>query len=109
MGLVKVSILLFLVRVLPTVHPARLRLRLFAAFIALVETVFIFCLIFQCSPVHAYWHRDMPGRKCFNQPVFYYVDASFNILADLIILIIPTLLFRSMSCLRIRPYGCDGG
>lgn len=95
MALVKISILLFLVRVLPATHPARLRLRLFAAFIGVTETVFIFCLVFQCSPVHAYWERNMPGRKCFNQPLFYYIDASFNIAFDLCILIIPTLLFRS--------------
>ena len=101
MALVKISILLFLVRVLPTVHSARLRLRLFAAFITITETIFIFCLIFQCSPVRAYWERDMPGRRCFNQPVFYYIDASFNILFDLCILIIPTLLFRSMLVRRL--------
>lgn len=98
MALVKISILLFLVRVLPAVHPARLRLRLFAGLIALTETVFIFCLVFQCRPVHAYWDRAMPGRKCFNQPVFYYIDASFNIAFDLCILVIPTLLFRSRFC-----------
>lgn len=95
MGVVKVSILLFLVRVLPTVHPARLCLRLFAALIAATETAFTFCMIFQCSPVYAYWNRELPGRKCFNQPLFYYIDASVNIFFDLCVLVIPTLLFRS--------------
>lgn len=95
MGLVKVSILLFLVRVLPAVHPARLPLRCFAALITITETTFTICLIFQCSPIHAYWERAMPGRKCFNQPLFYYIDASINILYDLCVLVTPTLLFRS--------------
>ncbi|KAL2106065.1 hypothetical protein VUR80DRAFT_7330 [Thermomyces stellatus] len=34
---------------------------------------------------------------CFSQPVFYYTDSCFNILFDLCILIIPTLLSHSTS------------
>ncbi|PKS11299.1 hypothetical protein jhhlp_003061 [Lomentospora prolificans] len=105
LGLVKVSILMFLTRILPAVHVWKTPLRLFAAFITVAETAFFFTLVFQCRPVHAYWNRAMPGRQCINQPVFYYVDAGFNILFDLIILLIPTLLFRKLNVRKKQKYG----
>ncbi|SPO04718.1 uncharacterized protein DNG_07403 [Cephalotrichum gorgonifer] len=94
MGLVKISILLFLCRILPAVHSWKVPLKCFAVLIAVAETAFTFALIFQCSPVHQYWDRAKPGPKCVNRAVLYFIDASVNIFCDLAILVIPTLLFR---------------
>src|SRR5690606_949602 len=94
-ALVKIAILLFLTRILPVVHSAKLPLRIFAGFIAAAQTSFFFALIFQCTPVLGYWERAMPNRKCINQRALFFTDAGVNIAFDIVILVIPSLLFWS--------------
>ncbi len=43
----------------------------------------------------------MENGTCINQVAFYYVDASMNIITDLLILMIPGLVFSSKYLVNI--------
>jgi hypothetical protein len=95
LGVIKVSILLFFLRTLPAVHEWRLPIKVYAVFIALEEAAFTTALFLQCRPIYYYWDKSTEG-SCFNQTVFYYVDAALNLATDLGILLLPWLIFRGM-------------
>ncbi|KAF2464124.1 uncharacterized protein BDR25DRAFT_243464, partial [Lindgomyces ingoldianus] len=91
-GFTKLSILLFLSRVVPSTSPWKKRIWTIAAFVVCQETAFTITLFLQCRPTPYYWDKSLTGT-CINQPAFYYVDASINILTDLMILSLPWLIF----------------
>jgi hypothetical protein len=93
---VKVSIVLFFIRVLPAVDERKKALYLLAAFIGIEEMAFTIAMFLQCLPMTYYWDKTVEGR-CFNQQAFYYCDASFNLATDLVILSLPWVLFKSMQ------------
>jgi hypothetical protein len=97
------SIILFLLRILPDFHEWILPLHCFAAWIIMEETTFTIGLFFQCRPINYYWDKTAQG-SCFDQPAFYYADASFNMATDLCILALPWIIFRTrvFPCLKYR-------
>lgn len=59
----------------------------------------LFCLgssIFTCWPVSKYWNDDIPGG-CINRSNLHYAIAGFNILNDLIILLVPVPWLRGLQ------------
>jgi hypothetical protein len=51
---------------------------------------------FQCTPVPRAWNKALPGR-CLNTTIFWYTNAAFSILGDLIILLIPMPVIYSLN------------
>lgn len=97
-GFTKLSILLFLARVVPSTSRWRKRIWTIAAFVVCQEMAFTITLFLQCRPTSYYWDKAMnPPGTCINQPAFYYVDASINICTDLVILSLPWFIFSSRS------------
>jgi hypothetical protein len=94
LGVIKLSILLFFVRVLPPGHKWRKPIYGLAAWVVSSETAFTIALFFQCRPLRFYWDKTIQGT-CFDQPKFYYVDAALNLATDLVILSLPWFVFRS--------------
>jgi hypothetical protein len=58
------------------------------------EAAFTIALFLQCQPLNFYWDKTVEGT-CFDQPKFYYVDASLNMATDILILALPWFIFRS--------------
>lgn len=100
LGVIKLSIILFFVRVLPPDHVWRKPLYGIAAWVVASESAFTVALFLQCRPLNFYWDKTVEGT-CFDQPKFYYVDAALNMATDLVILSLPWLIFRS-KC-RLHP------
>ena len=94
LGVIKLSFILFLLRVLPPDHSWRKRLYALAAWVVSSESAFTVALFLQCQPLHFYWDKTVRGT-CFDQPKFYYVDAALNMATDVVILSLPWLIFRS--------------
>ncbi len=85
---------MFFIRCLPAVHDRKNFLYGLIGFICVEQSAFTIALFLQCRPINYYWDKTVDGR-CFDQPTFYYVDASFNLATDLVILSLPWVLFRS--------------
>jgi hypothetical protein len=94
LGVIKLSIILFLLRVLPPDHSWTKRLYALAAWVVSSETAFTIALFLQCRPLNFYWDKTVEGT-CFDQPKFYYVDAALNMATDVVILALPWFIFRS--------------
>ncbi len=106
LGVIKLSIILFFIRVLPPDHNWRKPLYGLAAWVATSESAFTVALFLQCRPLKFYWDKTVEGGTCFDQPKFYYVDAALNMVTDLVILSLPWFVFRS-EC-TVPPSPCDG-
>ena len=59
-----------------------------------------FASIFGCRPVNFFWNRTNPNGRCFNEKAFYFSNAAFNIITDLIILAVPMPMFKSLQLPR---------
>jgi hypothetical protein len=89
LGLTKISILLLYIRLF--VH--RWFLRTCWVWIAIIVSFTIgtvFSSIFQCTPVQWAFNKSLPGRgTCINMTAFWYANATFNILTDLVLIALP--------------------
>jgi hypothetical protein len=83
----QVSILLFYRRLFPTQRIRQITMGLFI-FLAVWYAAFQLTAIFQCTPVHYYWNRTIPGH-CVNDIDFYIALAATNTVTDVILLILP--------------------
>ncbi|KAF2183036.1 hypothetical protein K469DRAFT_539100, partial [Zopfia rhizophila CBS 207.26] len=88
----KLSILLFLSRVVPVTSSWKKGIWAIVAFVVCQETAFTITLVLQCRPTTFYWDKSIDGT-CINQVAFYYVDASVNIFTDVVILALPWMIF----------------
>ena len=52
--------------------------------------------IFQCIPVPATWVKSINGQ-CINVTLFFYVNAGFNILTDVCIILLPVPVIRALN------------
>ncbi|GIC93624.1 putative plasma membrane protein Pth11-like [Aspergillus udagawae] len=89
LGLTKISILLLYIRLF--VH--RWFLRTCWVWIAVIVSFTVgsvFSSIFQCTPVQWAFNKSLPGHgTCINMTAFWYANAVFNILTDLVLIALP--------------------
>ncbi|KAK0702311.1 hypothetical protein B0H67DRAFT_595472 [Lasiosphaeris hirsuta] len=103
LGAIKLSIILFLLRVVPLDHAWRKPLYTVAAWVVVSESAFTIALFRQCTPINYYWDKSVEGT-CFDQPKFYYVDAALNMTTDIIILSLPWFIFRNLNLSKRKKY-----
>ncbi|RHZ62446.1 putative plasma membrane protein Pth11-like [Aspergillus thermomutatus] len=88
-GLTKISILLLYIRLF--VH--RWFLTTCWVWIGIIVSFTIgtvFSSIFQCTPVQWAFNKSIPGGgTCINMTAFWYANAAFNILSDLVLIALP--------------------
>lgn len=89
--LLKASMLLFYLRVFPYAQTRRL---LWGTLVVngVAGVVFLFVVIFQCTPVSLYWTKFFDASatgKCLNLNAITWSNAAFNIVLDLWMLAIP--------------------
>ena len=113
--MIKISLLFFLIRVFPD-HRFQIFSWVTMAVCFLYGFVFFMVTLFQCWPIDYAWKQlDVHYRgTCHNENLQSWLSAIFNIILDLIILILPVkplwdvkmglkkkLLAMSMFCLGI--------
>lgn len=65
---------------------------LLAAMIAFVAGT-----IFQCTPIPFFWNRKIPGGHCIGVAAFWYGHAAWNTAADVLVLLLPIPVIRSLQ------------
>jgi hypothetical protein len=63
-----------------------------AAMIAFVGTT-----IFQCTPIPFFWDRTIAGGHCIDTAAFWYGHAGWNTAVDLLVLVLPLPVIRSLQ------------
>lgn len=60
----------------------------------------MFGSIFACAPIAFFWDKKVPGGHCIDLLAFWFMHAAFNIVSDLVIIIlpIPVLIPLSLPC-----------
>ncbi|ROW12208.1 hypothetical protein VMCG_00348 [Cytospora schulzeri] len=59
------------------------------AFVTLQWIGFAITAIFQCRPVDYFWDRSIPGGTCLDVDAFYRSVTPFNLLVDVVLIIMP--------------------
>ncbi|CAH0032525.1 unnamed protein product [Clonostachys rhizophaga] len=91
LGLSKISVLCFYLRIFPEKQFRRL-VYIGMALIAIPTIVITFITIFQCKPISLMWEGWLLpyyGGKCFDMHVVTFVAAGFNIAQDLFVVVLP--------------------
>ncbi|KAH7407496.1 integral membrane protein [Cadophora sp. MPI-SDFR-AT-0126] len=91
----KMSLLLLYIRVFPRTRTALLS-KVGIGFLILHGMVYLFLVIFQCTPIAFIWDRSLTG-KCLNLNVIGYSGAAASILEDFFILILPIIEIKALQ------------
>ena len=87
-GFVKISLLLFYLRVFPK-RSFRILCWATLLFCVLSSIAFILVTVFQCAPIRYVWDKNIEGGKCLNYNAVAWANAAINIFQDLIIVVLP--------------------
>ncbi|KAK2062228.1 hypothetical protein LY76DRAFT_669760 [Colletotrichum caudatum] len=93
----KVSLLLFEARVFSVYHRAAQAIRVFIVALVILYLPILFAKAFFCTPIAAAWDLDIKPIKCLNQRKVFLSDMSLGLLTDIVILVLPLLLTRSLQ------------
>ena len=85
----KASLLLLYYRLFSIKQRFRLAIRIGAVIVFCQWFSLTLVCIFQCTPVKAFWDRNVQGAKCINLPRFTIASGVLNLLTDVLILCLP--------------------
>ncbi|KAI8943832.1 hypothetical protein NX059_001805 [Plenodomus lindquistii] len=89
LSLTKISILLQYRRIF-TVPEMRIPLHVVMGICVAYGITLVISAIFACVPVRAFWQiLEQPNARCLPNNVMWYLAASFNIMSDLLVAILP--------------------
>ena len=104
-GLVKISILFFYLRVFPK-KSFRLLCWLMVAFCTANMLAFVLVTIFQCRPISFAWAKtSLREGSCLNYNAAAWVNAGVNILQDFLIVVLPLQELRSLQLSKSKKLG----
>ncbi|KAI1178435.1 hypothetical protein F4777DRAFT_537653 [Nemania sp. FL0916] len=106
--LIKISILTLYLRLFKINPLFRKGCYVMMAFVLAWGIAVLLTTIFQCSPIAAAWDKTIPKFKCFNLASFVIGSNVPNILADVVIIILPMPLLLSLKLSPIRKLGLVG-
>jgi hypothetical protein len=69
---------------------------------------FVSGTIFQCTPISYFWNRKILGGHCIDTATFWYGHAAWNTVMDVLILVLPVPVIRSLSIGRNRKVAVCG-
>jgi hypothetical protein len=95
LGLLKVSLIIFYVKIFKT---RRFEITAYIVLVMIIinTLVIFFITIFLCSPVESFWNRDIKG-KCMDQQGVAYANSASAIAQDLVLLILPLVFIRNLG------------
>ena len=102
LGLTKISILMFYLRIFPSEH-FKQACYLVIGWVTLWTVLVEFLAFFQCLPISYRWEGWMGNYshdyKCFNMTALTYASAAINIAQDFVVLLLPVpwLLMLNVS------------
>lgn len=96
MGLTKLSILAFYLRVFGVSDSFRMSSFVFMGIIVAFTISSVTTSIFQCSPVKFAYDKRGHGT-CIDLGKFWYANAGYNITTDVILIIMPILMIRTLQ------------
>ncbi|KAK2787825.1 hypothetical protein FQN51_003065, partial [Onygenales sp. PD_10] len=96
-GSMKISIILFYLRVFPPPSRATKVCRALIAFIFCYTLASTLVNIFLCSPVRKFWDVTIEGGRCVDRAAFYYANAGLLITTDVLTLVIPIPLVHKLN------------
>ena len=99
-GLIKVPVILFYLEIF-RVRSFRISAYLLLAYIIVSTITLVFLTIFSCTPVQAFWNRDI-GGKCLDIQSIAYATSASAIVQDIILLILPLVFIRNLQMKRSR-------
>ncbi|MCJ1463804.1 hypothetical protein MMC07_002413 [Pseudocyphellaria aurata] len=93
----KESILFLYLRLFNVGHP-RFRRAVYIAIsiVALYYAISIVITIFECRPVARSWDKTIHGT-CMNVGIFFYANASFNVVSDLMVMGLPVPVIAKLQ------------
>ena len=88
--LIKFSYLSFYLYLMtPVAHPkSRLVVYVGIVFVALGGIVLMALALFLCTPIQRNWDKSVPGT-CINESGFLFSGATFNMVADVLVFVMP--------------------
>ncbi|KAI9929526.1 hypothetical protein MW887_000999 [Aspergillus wentii] len=89
MAFIKISIILFLKRLLGTLRPYTIISYCLIVFITLWAIAALLVNIFQCKPVQYYYNKDIAGHCMPGQRQFFQAMGSIALVEDVIVLCLP--------------------
>jgi hypothetical protein len=95
MYLTKSSILLLYLRIF-VITPFRRVAWVMLALVICWGVGSTFAAIFQCTPVRRVYNNSIEGH-CISNTVVWYANGSFNIASDIVILLMPLFVIRSLK------------
>jgi hypothetical protein len=60
--------------------------------------------VFACTPIAFFWDRNIPGGHCLDLLVVWFSNASFNIVTDFIICILPIPVLKTLRLPKKQKY-----
>ncbi|KAL3428474.1 CFEM domain-containing protein [Phlyctema vagabunda] len=100
LGLVKVSLVVFYLRMFPQVWFRNLAFGILGL-IVLSTTIIFLLTVFSCKPVQYFWNKDLRG-SCMDLNAIAYANAGLSIALDLIIISLPIPILLGMNLNRKR-------
>lgn len=101
---VKCSILSQFLRFFNESRPRKLCIYMLTT-IAAYGTAMLFGSIFACTPVSYFWNKGIKNGHCINLLAFWFSNASFNILTDLTICVLPIPVLKGLQLPKKQKYG----
>ncbi|OLN86366.1 hypothetical protein CCHL11_06424 [Colletotrichum chlorophyti] len=93
----KVTLLLLEARVFSVYEKVAKGIHVFIIVLLVLYAPIMFTKAFFCSPIAAAWDSDVQPSKCLNQRKVFIADMCLGLVVDLVILILPLLLVRSLQ------------
>jgi hypothetical protein len=101
LGLIKISIAIFLFRISGQKKMVKRAILSLVIFNVAAVTVNLFFVLFQCLPIAAIWNREAyPNAKCLNFNTVTTTFASINVVTDAMALILPTWIVYDLKISR---------
>ncbi|KAL8645054.1 MAG: hypothetical protein Q9210_006924 [Variospora velana] len=95
-GLAKVAILLFYLRINPDRH-FRITVYITLALTMSYVVALSLTILLQCSPVPAFWNPSIPDSKCVKGTKLYLANAILNVVFDFMVLLVPVPMLLKLQ------------
>jgi len=76
---------------------------IFAAIIAFTTVT-----MFQCTPIPYFWNKTIAGGHCVDTAAFWYGHAAWNTAADVLVILLPIPVIRSLQMGRSQKLAVMG-
>lgn len=95
----KISMLLLYLRIFPSPRFACIT-KLAIAWMICHTLVFLFIVIFQCTPISLLWSQTTAAGKCLDRMTIVYIGAGLSIAEDLVIMFLPIHELKTLNLPR---------